>query len=188
MADYHQSTESIKPDTHFSNTATMQKFTLTALIGVARLINALEFTAPDTDRKLNLSAPITIEWTLNNEGNPEWTEIDLWWCGEFANSAGGFGYALEENFTTTGSGTYGYNWNPASEVESFMKNQNKLSSDKVFYFTIRRHPPNATHPASIEPSEKYAVEGYNLIGSSASLMKPTWGAAIAVLAAAFVLI
>ncbi|KAH0438551.1 hypothetical protein CcaCcLH18_03258 [Colletotrichum camelliae] len=156
----------------------MQKLTLAALIGATRLINALEFIAPDTSSKLNLSAPITIEWTLTNEGNPEWTEIDLWWHGQFANGGGGFGFAIEENFTTTGNGTYGYNWNPASEVESFAKNQNTLSSDKMFYFMIKRHPPNATSPAALEPSEKYAVEGYDLIGSSASLAKPMWSVAI----------
>ncbi|KAJ0347286.1 hypothetical protein COL154_007058 [Colletotrichum chrysophilum] len=166
----------------------MHKLTLTALIGVTRLINALEFIAPDTDRKLNLSAPITIEWTLNNEGNAEWTEVDLWWYGQFSNGGGNFGFAIEENFTTTGDGTYGYNWNPASEVESFTKNQNTLSSDKVFYFLIKRHAPNSTSASTLEPSEKYAVEGNDLIGSSASLMKPMWGVAVAGLAAAFALI
>ncbi|KAL0935703.1 uncharacterized protein CTRU02_210294 [Colletotrichum truncatum] len=152
---------------------------LASLLALLPVINGLEFTAPDTSRKLNLSAPITVEWLLQqNEGNPEFNEIDLWWHGEFARGGGSFGYAIVKNLSAPDPGKFVYTWDPASEVKALESVPNTLSADKVFYFEARRHPANSS-AGSRTQSEKYAVEGYRLIGSSAgNSLKPYWSFAL----------
>ncbi|KAF9872555.1 hypothetical protein CkaCkLH20_10052 [Colletotrichum karsti] len=161
------------------------------LLALTSVVSGLKFTAPNTNDKLNLSAPaINIEWELNNEGNPEYTEMDLSWHGEFAGGGGSFSHTLTENITSSNNqlnGNYSYNWDPTTILESFEKTKNRLSSEKVFYFELRRHAPNSGN-AAMEPSEKYAVEGYDLVGSFGTSLKPEIGLGIACLVAVGILV
>ncbi|WYZ41013.1 hypothetical protein EsH8_IV_001354 [Colletotrichum jinshuiense] len=145
--------------------------TFILLAATVAIVNGLNFTNPNQYKVLDLSAPILVGWeNESTNSNAHGTLFDLWWHGRHA-SGSTFGYELQENLTVT---TGAYDWNPTSIVEALSSQNNTLSSDKEFYFEARIHRQNGSSIETTIQSEKYAVTGYNRIGSSGNLLKPVW--------------
>ncbi|KAH7140615.1 hypothetical protein EDB81DRAFT_900020 [Dactylonectria macrodidyma] len=156
----------------------MQLFSLlVATLGPT--VIAFEFTNPDVDSKINLSAPITISWEDFEGGNS--SVFDLWWQGELADGGATFGYSLKENLTGA-SGEY--SWDPTNVTEALLGSKNRLSTDDVFYFEALVHDKNDTATTEGMTGDSFAVEGYELMGSLGNLVRPATNILVAVAAVA----
>ncbi|KAM0331410.1 hypothetical protein ACHAQA_003083 [Verticillium albo-atrum] len=118
---------------------------------VAPLIQAstFEFTGPDTNAPLNLSASsINITWTLDRGDNPgDWKarHINLNYISETSDGTG-ISYAIGTNISLP-DGDGSYSWNPASVLEGLNKSENGnlwVSSGKKHYFTASTEPAGTT--------------------------------------------
>ncbi|KAK6222087.1 hypothetical protein QIS74_04342 [Colletotrichum tabaci] len=145
----------------------------------------LQFTGPDTNTDLNLSAPITVSWEHNvAEADASWTVFDLSWHGDFVRSSS-FSYTLQENITVSTGGQY--EWDPAPIRELLVAGTGKLSSDKAFYFAAKLHSPDAPGRGSVVQSAKYAVEDGDLVESPGNAVSPSQGFILLSLVASIVL-
>ncbi|KPM44483.1 hypothetical protein AK830_g2073 [Neonectria ditissima] len=143
---------------------------LSLFLAVAPVAMAsIEFTGPDPSSKLNLSAPITISWKEVGDEDANWPIFDLSWSGVMADGGGSFGYTIKENLTVS-SGKYV--WDPTNEIQSLQSAKNRLSEDKDFAFEGFQHG-NGSSAGSSSTSEKFAVEGYELIGNVAEIATET---------------
>ncbi|KAH7144584.1 hypothetical protein B0J13DRAFT_525952 [Dactylonectria estremocensis] len=155
----------------------MQPFLLLVALGPTAM--AFSFTGPDVDSKLNLSAPITISWEDFRGENS--SVFDLWWHGALADDGGTFGHSLKENLTEA-SGEF--LWDPTNITDGLAKEKNHLSTDDVFYFEALIHDKNDTATTEGMVSDEFAVEGYELMGSSGSFARPATNVLVAVAAVA----
>ncbi|TKW53780.1 hypothetical protein CTA1_1203 [Colletotrichum tanaceti] len=86
---------------------------------LASAAHGLQFTGPDTNTDLDLSAPITVSWEPDAaEAAAGWTVIDLSWHGELVRGSS-CSYTLEENMTVSTGGRY--EWNPAPVREALLR-------------------------------------------------------------------
>ena len=137
----------------------------------------LHFTGPDPAQKLNLSAPITVSWVVPpNSSEADFTQLDLRW------GAGDFRYDLFKNISLA-VGVGSYLWDPSNQTSSLLRANYTLTRDKDYFFEAHAH--NAADGfGPVVRSEKYAVEGYPLMGAG-PLVRPGVGmAALAAMVAA----
>jgi hypothetical protein len=127
-------------------------------------IHAFEFTGPDSDEALNLTQPITIIWDANSGSlsEPRARALELWFLAQASNDGGQFGWEIAANLSLSAGS---YKWNPDAIVEGLKKNENSLSPDVVHYFEARLIDNAGSGLATVE-SEKYAVEGPDVVGNS----------------------
>ncbi|KAK7752910.1 hypothetical protein SLS62_005069 [Diatrype stigma] len=118
---------------------------------------AFEWESPDTNSKLNLSAPsIVIAWDPNAGSGTEYQQVDIWFRAESA-SGTLFGWELQVNITVADGN---YTWDPREIHDIIISDSNTLSADKTHYFEAELHDANSTGGANLE-SDKYEVDGYD---------------------------
>jgi len=150
---------------------------LTSLAAPGVLAGNFNFTGPDLSQKLNLSAPITVSWSLPPDSpDAVYEQMDLWW------GSNGFKYEIAPNYSlAVGAGSFF--WDPINETKALLMTNHSLTRGKDFFFEGRLHHPNSTS-GSVLQSQKYAVEGYPLINAGRLLRPGTGGVALAALLAA----
>ncbi|KAF5975814.1 hypothetical protein FCOIX_7470 [Fusarium coicis] len=127
--------------------------------------NAFEFTGPNSSEKLDLTQPITITWNANSGSfvEPEARALDLWFYVITSDGSGRLGWELDKNLSLSAGS---YKWNPGEVVESINKTGASISPDAVHAFEARLMNNSGSWLSALE-SEKYAVEGSDLIRNSA---------------------
>ncbi|KAG5791436.1 hypothetical protein H9Q69_009513 [Fusarium xylarioides] len=127
--------------------------------------HAFEFLGPDSSEKLDLTQPITIMWNANTGSflEPEARALDLWFHVITSDDSGRFGWELDKNLSLSAGS---YKWNPGEVVESINKTGATISPDAVHAFEARLMNNSGSWLSALE-SDKYAVEGSDLIRNSA---------------------
>ncbi|ORY58712.1 uncharacterized protein BCR38DRAFT_446367, partial [Pseudomassariella vexata] len=134
----------------------------------ATLVAAFEFTSPDSNQKLNVSAPIRVTWTSDSSA---YDQLDLWFMGVTATGTS-FGYDLKSNISTS---VGMYNWDPYNVTQAWESTDLVLVGGKEFQFQARLHDRNTTRGAMVQ-SDYYAVVGYdNISNLGASNQVSAWG-------------
>lgn len=143
---------------------------LAAASYLAAFAAGFEFTGPDADEKLNLSAPlINITWIRGSSDAPEsaYPSFDLWFGGPNADGpgTGGSGWELRPNVSNT-DGIF--LWNPARTIGSGDEDGPYLTNGKDYQFAAWF--TNEGKILKVE-SERYALEGYARLRNGASSLQ-----------------
>ncbi|KAK4205931.1 hypothetical protein QBC37DRAFT_162700 [Rhypophila decipiens] len=152
-----------------------------ALFPSLALAYNVEFTAPDPNQKLNLSAPsIKIAWTIDPIApEADSNEVDIW-LHTAVSGGSTFDYNLEENYTSSTRLTNEYDWDPKGVHDALLASGQGgvvLPAGKESYFELRFHDMNDARGSGLK-SEKYAVEGYPKIGAANRALAAGWGTAV----------
>ncbi|KAH8658481.1 hypothetical protein BX600DRAFT_469179 [Xylariales sp. PMI_506] len=124
------------------------------------------FTSPTASTNVNLSAPVDITWDAGSDGTT-YSQVDITWTGQSTDGAL-VTYALVEDLTLSAGS---YVWQPANVTTALAATQLRLASGQDSYFTADMHNANSSAGASVN-SDKFAVTGYELIGSFAVATRP----------------
>ncbi|KAK4444355.1 hypothetical protein QBC34DRAFT_498372 [Podospora aff. communis PSN243] len=119
----------------------------------------VRITRPDTDKKLNLSAPtITIAWAVDNGAAEASQIVDIWFQTTSVGSSN-LGYQLVANYTFNAAGTNSYDWNPRDEVAALKSSGVALPTEKASVFELRFHERNSSRGSTVrsESSDKVFV-------------------------------
>jgi hypothetical protein len=143
-------------------------YIFTACLVASPLVTAFQFTAPERGATLNLSSPIEITWTSDNE---QYSEVDLQFKGPDA-SGGGFGYTIAENISISDGA---FTWQPMNVSEALQSTNISLTTGDEYTFEARLHNGDAAGMGL--DTERFSVTGYPLMGAAASL-QPRVGAAL----------
>lgn len=141
--------------------------TIAAILCLLPASSAFEFTLPDPNNKLNLSAPsIEIAWDREGgSGGAEYQQVDIWF--QATGESNTFSWGLEANVSANDGN---YTWDPREIKDLLTENRNTLLAAKVHHFEARLHNANSSAGAQIE-SDEYEVEGYDNIVSGANVMR-----------------
>ncbi|KAF4980136.1 hypothetical protein FZEAL_3800 [Fusarium zealandicum] len=127
----------------------------------------LEFTSPDGNEAVNLSEPITVQWTKPDAGTNE-SEVDLWFYA-LTTKGDELGTPIATNLSVYDEE---YKWDPENRVEGWEEDEIRLAEDNEAYFEAKAHAPNETVGYGTR-TEKFAVTGYGFIGLG-SVLRPSW--------------
>lgn len=146
----------------------LKQLALAAALVAPCLSANVAFTGPDTNKNLNLSAPVTISWVVPSdslEAN-NYDELDLRWMG------GGVGHGLVRNWPVV-VGQNNYVWDPKNITTPLASEKVSLLAGREYYFEAEFHKANSSSGPRVR-SDRYAVEGYPFIGAG-NLHRPGWG-------------
>ncbi|KAM0274937.1 hypothetical protein ACHAQH_007746 [Verticillium albo-atrum] len=144
----------------------------------------LEFTGPDPDSPLNLSAnAINITWTIDRSrsiGNwQHWRSFNLHYH-TFTSGGTSINYLLGSNVSIP-DGNSSFTWDPSSILEGLDDSANGdlwLRDGDEHYFEARIAAMGRWGGTTVE-SEKYSLEGFDRIGSSAASLEGSLRAVVA---------
>lgn len=147
---------------------------LTALPAVAQQSGgSFDMTWPDTSEKLNLSAPITFNWTYIE--NSEFTEMDITFIYQLAGQPDGQFITEVLMNRTVADGRGEVTWDATEIYEDAEAGGEKLMAGKNHFFEAKFHHESDSNFGMSTRSEKYELAEHPLVDSLGQVVKPLGG-------------
>ncbi len=155
---------------------TTMHLTITALVylclAATTTAEPIEVDWPDTSQKLNLSAPINLDYEYSQSRYfRTMTEIDVFFYYMFNRSDVGLSILpITINHTIAG-GRGTIRWDPSELLDSLELDGDFLPRGRKHFFEVTRHEHDTTFGVTIR-SDKYAVQADRAMDNSAYLPQP----------------